>query len=45
MRTCATLRLKGLEGESEGTECRPGVDNPFKGDENVDELAYEDDPD
>lgn len=42
---CATLRLKGLDGESEGTECPLGVVNPFSGDENVEELAYDDDPD
>jgi hypothetical protein len=34
-----------LDGESEGTECLLGVENPFNGDENVDELAYDDDPD
>lgn len=45
MRTCATFRLNGLDGESEGMECRLGVANPFNGDENVGELAYEDDPD
>jgi hypothetical protein len=45
MRMCATFRLNGLDGESEGTECPLGVANPFNGDENVDELAYEDDPD
>lgn len=45
MTICATLRLNGLDGESEGTECSLGVANPFKGDERVDELAYEDDPD
>lgn len=45
MRTCATFRLKGLDGESEGMECPLGVANPFRGDENVDELAYEDEPD
>lgn len=42
---CATLRLKGLDGESEGAECLLGVENPFNGDEDVDELAYEEDPD
>lgn len=41
---CATFRLKGFDGESEGTECPPGVENPFDGDENVDELVYDDDP-
>jgi hypothetical protein len=44
MRMCATFRLKGLDGESEGTECPLGVENPLNGDENVDELAYEEDP-
>ena len=38
-RTCATFRLNGLDGESEGKECLLGVANPFGGDENVDELA------
>jgi len=38
-RICATLRLNGLDGESEGMECPLGVANPFNGDENVDELA------
>ena len=42
---CATLRLKGLDGESEGTECPPGVENPLKGDEKEDEVACGDDPD
>lgn len=42
---CATFRLNGLDGESEGTECPLGVANPFNGDENANELAYEDDPD
>ena len=42
---CATFKLKGLDGESEGMECPLGVENLFTGDENVDELAYEDDPD
>ena len=45
MMTCATFRLNGLDGESEGMECLLGVANPFSGDENVDELVYEDDPD
>lgn len=44
-RTCATFKLKGLDGESEGTECLLGVANPFSGDENVGELVHEDDPD
>lgn len=39
MRICATFRLNGFEGESEGTECRLGVTNPLGGDENVEELA------
>ena len=43
--TCATFRLNGLDGESEGMECSLGVANPFNGDEKVDELAYDDDPD
>lgn len=42
---CATFRLKGFDGESEGMECLLGVENPFDGDENADELACEDDPD
>lgn len=45
MRTCAVFRLNGLDGESEGIEWLLGVANPFGGDENVDELAYNDDPD
>lgn len=44
-RICATFRPNGLDGESEGMECLLGVANPFNGDENVDELAYGDDPD
>lgn len=44
-RMCAALRLNGLDGESEGMECLLGVENPLNGDENVEELAWEDDPD
>lgn len=44
-RICATLRLNGLDGESEGMECSLGVANPFNGEENTDELAQEDDSD
>jgi hypothetical protein len=44
-RTCATFKLNGLDGESEGTECLLGVAKPFTGDEKADELAHEDDPD
>jgi len=38
-RICATLRLNGLDGESEGMECSLGVANPFNGEENTEELA------
>lgn len=38
-RICATLRLNGLDGESEGMESLLGVEDPLNGDENVDELA------
>ena len=43
MRTCANFKLNGFDGESEGTECLLGVENPFKGDESTDEPAQEDD--